>query len=70
MEGSILAETHYQARLPGVRAFLKLLQGSELHWGALTQELSSKFPRPDLTLTHVNRQSRLTACCLSPVAEK
>lgn len=68
LEGSILAETHYQARMPGVRAFLKLLQGSELHWGALTQQLSSKFPRPT-SPSHTSTESLdspLAACLLSP----
>lgn len=46
LEGCILAETHHnQVRMPGVRASLKLLQGSELQ-RRRPEELSSKFPRP------------------------
>jgi hypothetical protein len=56
---------NHQVRMPGVRASLKLLQGSELHLGR-PPELSSKFPRHDLTFR--TRQQTIPTHRLLPVS--
>lgn len=61
-------ETHHQARMPGVRAFLKLLQGSELHRGRSPKSSAQNFP-VQTSPSHASTDSPdspLAACLLSP----